>query len=171
MTLRALSTFALTFLSACGSEAPAPPPVETHATMEAPRPSAPSTPPGGPTVPVPSSTISATGLRWELIAIPPRLTMAERESFRLRRQVTNEGNGPVDARTSADYTLDGVASMALGMAFLNGGYASIWHTLPPGMTVHDERGMGMTLFAAPGDYTIAMTTDGVTVTTIVHVDP
>lgn len=116
--------------------------------------------------------LATDGLRWALVATPRRLTMSQRARFRLRRQVTNEASAVRDAtQASASFTLDGASSMSLDMAFGNGARSSQWAALAPGATVSDDRMMGEDLFPAPGDYVIAMTTDGVTVTTRVHVDP
>ncbi len=159
-------------LSACGSSTP--PRAATEPVAEA-RPADPPVaaepaPADPPVAPEPVSVV-ATGLRWELVAIPDHLRMARRAAFRLRRQVTNTGSAPADAmRTMATFSLDGAPSMELDMAFGNGVREQRWSALPPGETVFDERAMGESLFPVPGDYEIAMTTDGVTSTTHVHVD-
>ena len=120
----------------------------------------------------PATAVSASGLRWELVALPTRLTMADRASFLLRRQVTNDGTAAADAmHASASFAVGGASSMELDLAFGNGARESQWSALPPGVTVFDDRDMGESLFPAPGDYTITMSTDGVTVGTTVHVDP
>lgn len=141
----------VTLLLACGASAePAPAP--------APVPAAPA-------------PVAAPPLKWELIALPPKLTMAERASFRLRRQVTNTGDAPADATAAyASFTLNGERSMGLDLAFGNGGRESRWSALPPGEKASDDRAMG-DLFEAPGDYTITMTTGDQTSTVTVHVSP
>jgi len=115
---------------------------------------------------------SAAGLRWTITAHPAHLTMAQRATFRLRRTATNEGSGPLDAmHSSAQFTLNGEASMALDLAFGNGARESLWSALPPGRTVFDEREMGDSLFPAPGTYVITMTVDGQTSSVEVVVRP
>jgi hypothetical protein len=100
------------------------------------------------------------------------MTMADRAGFRLRRTATNEGSSAADAmRASASFTVNGVTSMGLDMAFGNGGRESRWAQLPPGESVHDERAMGESLFEAPGSYMIVMSVDGVNATVSVQVDP
>lgn len=120
----------------------------------------------------PEPEVSASGLRWTITAHPARLTMAERATFRLRRTATNEGIGPLDAmHSSAQFTLNGEASMALDLAFGNGAREMRWTAVPPGESVFDEREMGESLFPAPGTYRIAMTVEGTTSTVEVRVDP
>ncbi|MCE9579034.1 MAG: hypothetical protein K8W52_38270 [Deltaproteobacteria bacterium] len=115
---------------------------------------------------------SARGLRWQLRAVPPRLTMKDRAAFRLRIEVTNTAAAPVDASDGyATFTLDGQASQALDLAFGNGGREARWRALPPGDTVSDERAMGEDLFPAPGAYAISAAIDGVRVATTIEVLP
>lgn len=122
--------------------------------------------------PEPEPEVSASGLRWTITAHPARLTMAERATFRLRRTATNEGSGPLDAmHSSATFTFNGEASMALDLAFGNGAREMRWTAVPPGESVFDEREMGESLFPAPGTYRIAMTVEGTTSTAEVRVDP
>lgn len=138
-----------------------------EATPAEPTPSEPA-----PAEPTPPAVLPApTVLRWELLARPARLTMRDRGTFRLRRQVTNDGSVVADAmRASASFTVNGQASIELDMAFGNGGRASRWAALPPGESAFDEREMGMSLFSAPGNYDLAMTVDGATSTVRVRVD-
>jgi len=167
-------------LVACGSSAPPPAsppsapsvassPQSAPAVAVAPGPqAAPAEPPAA--VPAAPAPVVASTLRWELVAIPARLRMADRAAFRLRRQVTNSGSAPANAFDSLpSYTVDGAPSMALDLAFSNGAVDMRWQALPPGETVFDERDMGEALFPAPGDYELAMTVDGQTSTVRVHV--
>lgn len=119
-----------------------------------------------------AGAVSARGLRWQLRALPPRLSMTDRAAFRLRLEVTNTAAAPLDASDGyATFTRDGQASHALDLAFGNGAREARWAALPPGDTVGDERGMGEELFPAPGTYAIAATVDGVTVTATIEVRP
>ena len=168
MSTHRLSLLAAAILAACGAgTAPESSPPRVAETEHASDDSERATDPGAAATPA----LASSGLRWELLAVPARLTMADRESFRLRRQVTNEGAATTDATPTATFTVNSAASMTLDMAFGNGVRASLWAALPPGRTASDDRAMGTSLFTAPGDYVITMATDGVTVTTSVHVDP
>lgn len=120
----------------------------------------------------PPDGLASDGLRWSFVATPASVTMATRASVRLTRSVTNEGAALADAmHASASFAVNGAASMSLDLAFGNGLRGGEWASLPPGQTASDARDMGEDLFPVPGDYDLAMTTDGVTVHAHVHVDP
>ena len=163
MKAKHMAALAAAILAACGSSADVAPIATRTGTEQTSEPAERESSPG-------PAAHAASGLRWALTASPNPVTMAGRAAFRLERRVTNEGASPADAMTpSASFTINGAPSMALDMAFGNGVRESRWAALAPGETVSDARDMGESLFPAPGDYVIAMTTDGVTVTVTVHV--
>lgn len=114
-------------------------------------------------------------VEWQLRASAATITMAEREAWVLRVVATNRGRTPLDyvAISSMSFTVNGESSMGLDMAFGNGGFPGSWRSLPTGASADPSReGIGLDIFASPGDYTIEMTTTGgVTVRLVVHVTP
>lgn len=122
--------------------------------------------------PVIEAPTSAPDLQWALIAVPPTLSMAERSTFRLQRQVTNTGDTVANPdAASGSFTINGAPARDLDMAFGNGLRDARWAELPPGETVSDGRGMGEQLFPAPGDYTITMTVGDAAAAVTVTVTP
>lgn len=152
-----MRTFALWLLACASAADPAP---------------APTPAPASPAPPAPApAPVVASPLRWEVVAVPTRLTMAERGAFRLRRQVTNTSDAPADAMAvTASFTVNGAPAVGLDLSFGNGVREARWAALPPGERASDERAVG-DLFEGPGEYVIAMTAGGATSSVTVQVAP
>ena len=149
-------TLALTLLTACGA------PSEPTSTPTA-------TPAAGPTS-VGPTTEAVSALSWQLVAEPSALSMDQRADFRLRVVATNPGSvveHPIEHGMT--FAVNGTPSVMLDMAFGNGLSPMTWSDLPPGATESSERGVGESLFVAPGDYEITMVIDGTSHTITVHV--
>ena len=147
--MRALAC--LVALTACWSE---PPPV-------APRPPPPTLHPASPLVP-------------SLVAVPAKLTMAERAAFRLRWRVYNDGRETVDTKLAGGSRLliNGAASNSWNNAVLNGAVDPDWDALRPGKEITVDYPFGEGFFPAPGDYTLVLELEHAASKPIhVHVDP
>jgi hypothetical protein len=121
----------------------------------------------------PGASVRDGDLEYRLTASSTSITMADRDTWELRIEATNVGTTPVDfiAVNQPTFRVDGEPSMALNMAFGNGGVPSTWAALPPGVTANPAR-VGVSVFDAPGDHTIEMTTSGgAVVSLVVHVAP
>lgn len=95
-------------------------------------------------------------IAWTLTLVPAQVTMARRAEVDVRITAHNRGNLTVDPRRSGlDFTVDGVSSMELNMAFGNGGMEAAWTALPPGRRVQDRR-IGMQIVEAPGRHVIVL---------------
>jgi hypothetical protein len=93
---------------------------------------------------------------WKLTVTPARAKLAGLDQVVVRYAVTNRGVEPINARAySLEWFVDGEPSMALGMAFGNGGFENKWLALPPGDTVDDAR-EGVAITDAPGEHVITL---------------
>jgi hypothetical protein len=133
-----------------------------------------------PSIGAPPVVASASGpsvrdgdLEWRLAASSTTVAMAARDAWELRTEATNVGTAAVDviAAGTGTFTVDGVPSRTLDMAFGNGGFPGSYRALPPGETATNARDVGEIL-ETPGDHTIEMTIGGgITVSLVVHVTP
>ncbi len=104
----------------------------------------------------PPEFVDSRSIRWRLRGEPTHLTMANRNSFRLTIEATNEGESEVDPqRHHGQWLFQGESHFGLSLWFGNGLRANEWSALPPGMTVTDSRTPGESLFEEPGEYEIA----------------
>jgi len=131
----------------------------------------PTSPPAS-DAPTPESAVASDGVRWQLVATPPQISMGERAAFRLTRQAHNEGQSQIDASTqTASFTINGASSSTLDDLFSHAERTPIWHAVPPGETVDDTLGVGEVIFERPGDYHVVMSIDGVRVGAMIRVTP
>ena len=94
-------------------------------------------------------------VRWQLVAEPSEVSMAERSRFVLYLRATNEGTETLDPELGrGTFFLDGIYNLDLNLWFDNGRRRAEWGALPPGETVSDQRTPGQ-LFEAPGSFTFA----------------
>jgi len=97
---------------------------------------------------------------WSIDCAPSTVAMASRASVMITIHATNTTSAVRDPeRDPLEFTVDGVSSMELSMAFGNGGRDAAWEAIPPGATEVDQR-EGMEIAASPGDHVIVMSHAG-----------
>ncbi|MCB9562485.1 MAG: hypothetical protein H6709_01560 [Kofleriaceae bacterium] len=93
---------------------------------------------------------------WKLEIEPATVSLADLDRVTVRYHVTNQGAAPLDAHAYAlAWQVDGVESMALDMAFGNGGYASSERAVAPGASITASR-RGVAFVDAPGSHVVTL---------------
>jgi hypothetical protein len=97
-----------------------------------------------------------------LLADPDRLSMAERERFRIGVVAANTGPTAIDADLFSAYLLvNGERSTAFDLAIGNGVVPVGWDVLPAGETTPAvEYRLGEALFSEPGEYRLELVLGG-----------
>src|SRR5262249_20122723 len=115
----------LLVIAACGSH-PQPAPAPAPAPANAP-------PPEEAAAPGHAAAAAPAPIVWSLECVPSTVTMAQRASVMYTIHATNTTSAVRDPeRDPLDFTIDGVSSMQLAMAFGNGGREAAWDAIPPG---------------------------------------
>ncbi len=93
-----------------------------------------------------------------LLADPDRLSMAERERFRVGILATNTSAGAIDPHLfAAQLLVNGERSTAFDLAIGNGVVPAGWDVLPAGETTPAvEYRLGEALFPEPGEYRLEL---------------
>jgi len=93
---------------------------------------------------------------WAIEVEPAKVRLGKLSTLKVRYRVTNRSKAPLDARAYVlGWQVDGVDSMALDLAFGNGGYLKTWRALPAGDSIADER-QGVAFVDAPGEHVITL---------------
>jgi hypothetical protein len=97
-----------------------------------------------------------------LLAEPDRLSMAERERFRIGMVAANRSPAAIDPDLFAAYLLvNGERSTAFDLAIGNGVVPAGWDVLPAGETTPAvEYPLGEALFPEPGEYRLELVRGG-----------
>jgi hypothetical protein len=83
----------------------------------------------------------------------------------------NRSQDTLDPEHPCELFVDGEASLALGMAFCNGGLGRHWTVLAPGEEATDYR-TGISFVSSPGDHVIVLRGGGTELArATVHVTP
>ncbi len=97
-------------------------------------------------------------INLKLTAEPLRLTLAERQNFKVSIAATNQGDEVINPELyTARLFINGSESMVWSLAILNGPREEKWLALPPGETVSMTwPSMGESLFPDPGSFVLVL---------------
>jgi hypothetical protein len=100
-------------------------------------------------------------IQVRLLVAPARLSMSERDDFRIGLVATNTSDAAIDPHLYATRLLvNGEASVAFDLALGNGVMPAKWDVLPAGDTTPAaEWWLGPALFTEPGDYLLMLRLD------------
>ena len=102
--------------------------------------------------------MNATVVKLKLEAKPQRLTLAQRQRFRISLTATNQGSEIIDPELhNVRLFVNGQQSKAWSLAIGNGRREDKWFALPPGDTVAMTwSSLGEALFPEAGEFTLML---------------